>query len=156
MRAQSGQTTVEWTGLVLLVALSLGALLAVGPRVDGRSFGGFLAHSIVCAVRGGCDDGRDELARVHGRPDAELLRRYAPGLVYEQGTFVLPVDPRECRSHECADAPDDRDLDVHTSKRGAVPATAFTHVARVGGETYLQYWLYYPDSTSTVGNVAGV
>jgi hypothetical protein len=65
------------------------------------------------------------------------------------------VDPRECRSPECADAPDDRDLDVHRSKRGAVPATAFTHVARVGDETYLQYWLYYPDSTSTVGNVAG-
>jgi hypothetical protein len=155
MRAQDGQTTVEWVGLVLLVAMSLGAVLSVGPRVDGRSFGGFLAHSIACAARGGCDDGRDELTRVHGRDDAELLRRYAPGLVYEPGTYVLPVDPRECRSHECADAPDDRDLDVHASRRGGVPATAFTHVARVDGETYLQYWLYYPDSTSTVGNVAG-
>ena len=155
MRAQSGQTTVEWTGLVLLVALALGALLAAGPRVDGRSFGGFLAHSITCAARGGCASGAGDLARVHGEDDAALLREFAPGLVYEPGTYTLPVDPRDCRSHECADAPDDRDLDAHFSKRGRVPATAFTHVVRSGGETFLQYWLYYPDSTSTVGNIAG-
>jgi hypothetical protein len=155
MRGQTGQTTVEWPGLVLLVALAFGTWLTVGPRVDGRSFGGFLAHSIVCAVRGGCDDGGDDLARVHGDRDAELLRRYAPSLVYEPGTYTLPVDPRACRSHDCADAPDDQDLDAHFSRRGRVPATAFTHVARVDGETYLQYWLYYPDSTSTVANAAG-
>jgi hypothetical protein len=155
MRDQSGQTTVEWAALVLLLVLALAAVLTFGPRVDGRSFGGFLAHSITCAARGGCDDGNDQLARAHGEEDAELLRRYAPGLVYEPGTYTLPVDPRECRSHLCADAPDDRDLDAHVSKRGRVPATAFTHVARVDGETYLQYWLYYPDSTSTVAGAAG-
>ena len=155
MRCDRGQATVEWTGLVLLAALALGALATVGPRVDGRSFGGFLAHSITCAVRGGCAESDAELARVHGRGDAELLRRYAPGLVYEPGTYTLPVDPRECRSHECADAPDDPDLDAHSSLRGRVPATAFTHVVHSGGQTYLQYWLYYPDSTSTVGNLAG-
>jgi len=140
---------------VLLVAVALGALATVGPRVDGRSFGGFLAHSITCAARGGCADGRDELVGVNGAEDAALLRRFAPGLVYEPGTYTLPVDPRECRSHDCADAPDDPDLDAHFSKRGRVPATAFTHVVRAGGETYLQYWLYYPDSTSTVANAAG-
>lgn len=155
MRGERGQTTAEWTALVLLVAVALGALATVGPRVDGRSFGGFLTHSIACAVRGGCVADREQLARVHGDSDAELLQRFAPGLVYEPGTYVLPVDPRECRSHECADAPDDRDLDVHRSRRGGVPATAFTHVVRRDGQTYLQYWLYYPDSTSTVGNAAG-
>jgi hypothetical protein len=129
--------------------------VAFGPRVDGRSFGGFLAHTLACAAHGGCTGAADQLARVHGRADAELLRRYAPGLVYEPGTYTLPVDPRECRAHECADAPDDPDLDVHASTRGRVPATAFTHVVRRDGATYLQYWLYYPDSTSTVANVAG-
>ncbi|MEA2492898.1 MAG: hypothetical protein QOJ29_809, partial [Thermoleophilaceae bacterium] len=34
-------------------------------------------------------------------------------------------------------------------KRGGAPATAFTHVIHRGGQTYLQYWLYYPDSPST-------
>jgi hypothetical protein len=106
-------------------------------------------------VKGDCAAERAELARGHGDSDAELLRSWAPGLVYEPGTYTLPVDPRECRSHECADAPDDRDLDAHWSKHGRVPATAFTHVARAGGETYLQYWLYYPDSTSTVAYAAG-
>ena len=157
MRSERGQTTVEWTALVLLAAVALGALVQVaGPRVDGRSFGGFLAHSITCAVRGGgCGAATDnQLARVHGERDAELLRRYAPGIVYEPGTYVLPIDPRTCRAHACADAPDDRDLDVHRSRRGD-PATAFTHVARKDGSTYLQYWLYYPDSTTTVANAAG-
>lgn len=156
MRGERGQTTVEWTALVVLAAIALGALAqAAGPRVDGRSLGGFLLHSIACAVKRDCGAAAGDLERAHGRADAELLRRYAPGLVYEPGTYVLPVDPRECRSHRCADAPDDRDLDAHYSKRGRVPATAFTHVVRVDGETYLQYWLYYPDSTSTVVNAAG-
>jgi hypothetical protein len=156
MSNERGQTTVEWTGLVLLVSLTLAAVVAVGPRVDGRSFGGFLAHSIVCAVRGGCDAGDTELARAYGDSDAELVRRYAPSIVYEPGTYTLPVDYRDCRSHTCSDAPDDPELDVHRSLRGGVPATAFTHVVRRDRQTFLQYWLYYPDSTSTVANAAGL
>jgi hypothetical protein len=156
MRGERGQATVEWLGLVLLVAVVLGAVITFGPRVDGRSFGGFLAHSIACAAAGGCDDGRGALARAYGESDAELLRRYAPNVVYEPGTYTLPVDFRDCRSHTCSDAADDPDLDVHSSRRGALPATAFTHVVRRGGQTFLQYWLYYPDSTSTVANAAGL
>ena len=138
---------------MLVVALSCGALLIVGP-VDGRSFGALIAHRITCAVRGGCDDGDDELAAAYGEDDAALVRRYAPNLVYERGIHTLPVDPRECREHRCSDAPDDPDLDAHRSHRG-VRATVFTRLVRVGGETYIQYWLYYPDSTSTVLNAAG-
>jgi hypothetical protein len=156
MKSERGQTTVEWTGLVLVVSMALAAVVAFGPRVDGRSFGAYLAHSIVCAVRGGCDDGRGQLARAYGDADAALVRRYAPNLVYEPGTYTLPVDYRDCRSHTCSDARDDRDLDVHASLRGGVPATAFTHVVHRGRQTFLQYWLYYPDSTSTVANAAGV
>jgi hypothetical protein len=37
---------------------------------------------------------------------------------------------------------------VHRSRAGK-PATVFTHVVRRGGATYIQYWLYYPDSPST-------
>jgi hypothetical protein len=35
-----------------------------------------------------------------------------------------------------------------------VPATAFAHVVHRGGETFVQYWLYYPDSTTTWGGAA--
>src|SRR5215207_5896545 len=156
MRSERGQTTVEWTALVLIVSVAFAAVVQVaGPKIDGRSYGGFLAHSITCMVKRDCRADADELTRVHGADDAELLRRYAPGIVYEPGTYVLPVDPRHCRAHACADAPDDPDLDVHASRRGD-PATAFTHVVRKNGSTYLQYWLYYPDSTSTVANAAGL
>jgi hypothetical protein len=136
------------------VSLSVGALAGVGPRVDGRSYGARLTHAIVCAARGGCDDGDDELAGAYGPGDARLVRRFAPHLVYEPGTLTMPVDYRECRAHRCSDAPDDPDLDAHRTRQGA-RATAFTRVTRSGGETFLQYWLYYPDSTTTQLNAAG-
>lgn len=155
MTGEHGQATAEWVGLVLLASLALGALAAFGPRVDGRSFGGFLAHRISCAVRGGCAEQDAPLRAAYGRRDAELVRQFAPGIVYEPGTLTLPVDFRRCREHRCADAPDRRELDVHRARRGGAPATAFTRLTRQGVETFIQYWLYYPDSTSTVGNAAG-
>ena len=150
MGCERGQATVEWVGLVLLVALALaGAVALAGADVDGRSFGGFLAHRFVCAVRGGCDDGDAALARTYGPRDAELVRRHAPNLVYEPGEAQLPVDWRRCRRRGCADGPKDRDLDAHRTTGGG-RATVFTRVVRRGGRTYLQYWLYFPDSNTTV------
>jgi hypothetical protein len=146
--AERGQATVEWVGLVLLACLAFGALVAVAPHIDGRSFGGFLAHRVVCAVKGHCHDGDAELARAYGPEDAALVRRLAPSLVYEPGEPELPVDWRHCRARSCADAPDDRDLDAHRSQGGA-RATVFTRLQRRGGQTFVSYFLYYPDSNST-------
>ena len=148
LRDDSGQASVEWTGVVLVVALALAGLLAAAPVFDGRSFGGFLAHRIVCAVRA-CDDGHAALARAYGSGGAALVRAHAPNLVYEPGERQLPVDWRRCREPRCAEAADDPDLDAHRSGAGA-RATAFTRVLRRGRRTYIQYWLYYPDSNSTV------
>ena len=152
---QRGQATVEWVAVVLVVALALGAVASAAIRVDGRSFGGFLAARIACAVRGDCAERDDALRRAYGDRVAELVRRYAPNLVYEPGTLTLPVDWRACRSHRCSDAPDDRVLDAHRG-RGGTPATAFTRVIERDGETFIQYWLYYPDSTTTALNAAGL
>src|SRR5918912_3163967 len=154
MASERGQASVEWVAAVLCVALVLGAAGAGLGDVDGRSYGGWLAHTIVCAVRGGCDDDGDALVAAYGGSDAELVRRLAPSIVYEPGTYTLPVDFRQCREHRCSDAPDDRDLDASRSRTG-VRATAFTHVVHRGGETFVQYWLYYPDSTTTAANAAG-
>src|SRR6476469_6813072 len=132
MSSETGQATIEWTAVLLLVALTLGAAVAFVPAVDGRSFGSYLAHAIVCAVRGGCDDGDTALATAYGPSDAALVRRFAPNIVYEPGTHTLPVDFRRCRSHHCSDAPDERGLEVSSSSRGRVPAAAFTHVVRRG------------------------
>ncbi len=146
---------MEWTALLLLVCLLVGAVIAVAPVVDGRSFGGFLAHRIACAARGGCRDGDAALARAYGADDAALVRDHAPGLVYEPGEHQLPVDYAHCRSRACADAPDDRDLDAHRGHAGE-PATVFTRLLRRGGRTYLQYWFYYPDSNTTWAGSDGI
>ena len=133
---------------MLLVCLACGAAIAAGAgAVDGRPLGAELARAIVCAARGGCDDGDDELVAAYGERDAALVREYVPNLVYEPRTRTLPVDFRDCRSHRCSDAPDEERLDVHRTRRAQ--ATVFTHLVRDGGETFVQYWLYYPDSTST-------
>ena len=150
MASQGGQATIEWTAVVLLVAGVLAAAVAFVPAVDGRSLGGALAHAITCSARGQCDGGDSRLVRAYGLSDAELVRRFAPNVVYEPGTHTLPVDFRRCRSHTCSDAPDDQSLDTGRSNRG-VPAAAFTHVVHTGGETFLQYWFYYPDSNSVLG-----
>ena len=149
MRSERGQTTIEWTGLVLVLALGLGALAAFVPSVNGRSFGGFLAHRISCAIRGGCDDGDAQLARAYGEKEAERVRDLAPDILYEPGEPSIPVDYRECRRRACSETPNDRDLDAHRTKAGR-RATVFTHVIKRGERTYIQYWLYYPDSNSTV------
>src|SRR3954447_14039968 len=150
MRAEQGQASIEWIALTLLASLAFSAAVAAAPLFDGRSLGGFFAHRIVCAIRGSrCDDGGALLARLYGPRDAALARAYAPSLLYEPGERSLPVDYRRCRRHACADAPDDRDLDVHRSDAGE-PATAFTQRWRANGRLYIGYWLYYPDSNTAV------
>lgn len=153
MRDERGVATVEWTGIVVVVAVALGALGATAPVVDGRSLGAAISHALVCAVEGGCADGDDRLAAAYGEEDAELVRRHAPGIVYERGELQLPVDYRDCRSPQCAEAPDDPDLDVHRTSDGGHPATAFTHLLREGEDTFIQYYLYYPNSnTAALGS----
>jgi hypothetical protein len=141
MPSERGQASTEWIAVILCVTLALAGAGAGLGDVDGRSYGGWLAHSIVCAVKGDCAEEGDALAAAYGDSDADLVRRFAPSLVYEPGTYTLPVDFRGCRSHRCSDAPDDRDLDAHRSSRGGHPATAFTHVVRRDGEVFIQYWL---------------
>jgi hypothetical protein len=149
MSSQRGQATVEWVGVILVACAVLAGLSAAAVSVDGRSFGGFLAHRLTCAVRGGCDDGDTALARAYGARDAALVRRHLPNLVFEPGERQLPVDWRRCRRVDCAIAPDDRDLDAHRTDAG-MRATVFTRLQRRGGHRYIQYWTYYPDSNTTL------
>lgn len=146
MVSEDGQATVEWTALLLVAGLALaGAAVAVGLAAPAAG----LARAVRCAVLAGCHGEDRELEAAYGREVAGVVRAFAPGLDYEARTLTLPVDFPSCRSHRCADAPDRPGVDVWHSLRGR-PATAFTHVvdrrAR-GGELFVQYWLYYPDST---------
>jgi hypothetical protein len=156
MSSERGQASIEWVALLLLVSIAMAAALAFVPAVDGRPLGAALARALVCAVKGDCHAEGAALRKAYGERDAALVRAQAPNIVYEPGTLTLPVDYRRCRSHRCSDAPDDRDLDVHRSARGGVRATAFTHVVHRGGRSYIQYWLYYPDSPSTFAHSHGI
>ena len=153
---ERGQASIEWVGLVLLVGCALAGLLAFVPSMDGRPLGAALARALVCAVKRDCGAEHVALRRAYGERDAALVRSAAPNIVYEPGTFTLPIDYRRCRSHRCSDAPDDRGLDVSRAARGGAPATAFTHVIHRAGRTYIQYWFYYPDSPSTFWHSHGI
>lgn len=50
MRGERGQATVEWIGIVLLVALALAALSQFVPRADGRDLGRSVAHAVTGPV----------------------------------------------------------------------------------------------------------
>jgi len=172
---ERGQGTVEWVGLVALVALLLVGLVAAGARVPGTALARAVASRLLCAVAmaDSCGD-EPVLIAAYGTEVGKLARRHMPTLLFEQGSRAMPVDFRRCRSSDCGDG-SSRGL-VHESDAG-LPVTAFVHVVDCrkagkgkvgvagstgpwghsdcsgsrGGNLYLQYWLYYPDSATLRG-----
>jgi len=165
MESERGQSTVEWTALLLVVALSLSGLLAAGVRVPGASLARAVASRILCAaaLADGCGD-EPELIAAYGSEVGKLARRHMPSILFERNSRALPVDFRRCRSIACGDGPE-HGLVHRTDRR--LPVTAFVHVVdcRDGaveaselegadcsgsraGNLYLQYWLYYADSAT--------
>jgi hypothetical protein len=160
--AERGQASAEFVALLSLCCVTFGALFALTGGFDGRAFGGFLTRHFVCAVGGRCDRDELRLVRAYGERDAATVRALAPHLVYEPGERELPVDWRRCRRVRCAEAPDDPRLDAHLGNRRArggarrARATAFTRLLRRDGRLYIQYWLYYPDSNTTLAGSDGL
>jgi hypothetical protein len=150
-RNESGQSTVEWTGLVLLVAILFGAVVAATEgRVPGAGLAGAIADKLVCAAKmASCEGSADyPLVAQYGEQDAMLARRYAPELRYEDGSKAVPVDYRHCRSTACGDG---RPSGAVLRTDAGLPVTAFTHVVHRNGNTYVQYWLYYANSATYRG-----
>jgi hypothetical protein len=165
VESERGQGTVELVGLLGVVALALVGLLAAGAAVPGGALAREIAGRIVCAVAlaDGCGD-EPLLIATYGDEVGRLVRRHTPTLAFEQGSRALPVDWRRCRMTACGDGPDDGL--VHRSDE-RLPVTAFVHVvdcrapAREASEAagfdcsggragaiYIQYWLYYANSTT--------
>lgn len=173
---EEGQGTVEWVGLVAVVALLLLALVVAGARAPGAALARAVASRLLCAVSmaDGCGD-EPTLIATYGDEVGRLVRRHMPTLLLERGSRALPVDFRRCRSAACGDGTP-RGL-VHRTDRGG-HVTAFVHVVdcRSGsdpahpiagdvtppappvdcsgsrdGNLYLQFWLYYPDSATLRG-----
>ncbi len=161
-----GQATIEWVGLVLVISVLLvGLVAAAGEGVPGAGLARTIAARLLCAAdlsRTCSTDG--ELVAAYGPELAARFAGNAPEIVYEAGMTALPVDFRSCRGPVCGNGPDSGP--VWSSDSGE-PSVAFVHAvdcrtaaarvqsARVGyecsgeraGRLYLQYWLYYEDST---------
>jgi hypothetical protein len=163
--SERGQGTVELVGLLAVVALALVGLLAAGAAVPGGALAREIGGRILCAaaLADGCGD-EPLLIATYGDEVGRLVRRQMPTLAFEEGSRALPVDWRRCRLAECGDGAEDGL--VHRSFE-RLPVTAFVHVAdcradgREEGEAagldcsgsragflYIQYWLYYANSTT--------
>src|SRR5438552_13614039 len=113
-RKQAGQATVEWSALLLAVALALAAL---GYAVAGARpwrLANEIVEAIVCAADDGCPNA---LERAYGERVAAAVRRYAPNIAYEQRSAELPVDFRRCRELACSNG-SDRPAEIGESSRG--------------------------------------
>jgi hypothetical protein len=144
MRSQTGAATVEHLGLVILIALLLGAAIAAvaaGSDTSGRELGSTLARKLRCAAVGPGPCWRDPLTVAYGRPLAGAVRALAPAPAADSSGLVA-VDFRYCRSASCAiPGPDPG----HTASNRR--ATAFVTVEddrRAGGVVRITYWLYRP------------
>ncbi len=166
LRSESGQSTIEWVGLVLLVSALMMGLIAAGANLPGLGLVHSVSRQLLCAasLSGSCGSS-DSLEDAYGPNVAELVRSHAPELKYGQDMLGLPVDYRTCRSAYCAAGPDEG---VVTKSDAGEPVTLFTRVidCRDGavsrdsdtdcsgsreGRVYIQYWAYYPESASLRG-----
>src|SRR5437667_1187009 len=109
LRSEHGSSTVEYAGVVLLVAALIAALIAAiaasPPTPEARALGSALARKLRCApaLPGPC--WRDPLTLAYGRPLAGAVRALAPPprtAGAADGSPLLPVDFRYCRSESCA------------------------------------------------------
>ena len=148
MRSQSGAATVEHAAISLLVALLAAvaiAALASGDDEDGRELGATLARKLRCAAVGPGPCWRDPLTLAYGRSLAGAVRALAPEPRTRpgpDGSPLLPVDFRRCRSTGCA-LPGPRPGLTASNRR----VTAFVSVADQGrGRNFVEisYWHYRP------------
>jgi hypothetical protein len=157
---ERGQGTVEWVGLVAIVALLILGLVTAGVRVPGGDLARAIASRLLCAaaLADRCGD-EPALIAAYGSEVGRLAREHMPTALFEQGSRALPVDFRRCRDTGCGDG-SARGL-VHRTDAG-LPVTAFVHAidcrdegpgcsAQRAGNLYLQYWLYYADSATLRG-----
>lgn len=149
LKSGRGQSTLEWVGLITLIAALMAAFTAAGLRVPGAGLAHSVSTKILCAasLSGGCA-GEGSLEAAYGNEVADLVRAGAPTLMYGRDMLGLPVDYRTCRSPYCADGTGEGAVEESTAGE---PVTLFTRVVERDGSTYVQYWAYYPESASLRG-----
>lgn len=150
LKASRGQSTVEWVGLITLIAGLMAMLTAAGIRVPAAGLAHSVSTKVLCAaaLSKSCA-GEGSLDSVYGSDLANLVRSGTPSLMYGPDMLGLPVDYRTCRSPWCADGPGQGEVSESTAGE---PVTLFTRVVEgEDGSKYIQYWAYYPESASLRG-----
>lgn len=150
LRSGRGQSTIEWVGLITLIAGLMAALTAAGIQVPAAGLAHSVSTRILCAasLSKSCA-GQGSLEEAYGDRLAVLVRAGTPTLVYGKDMLGLPVDFRTCRSPWCADGPGEGEVSESTAGE---PVTLFTRAFEgENGSTYVQYWAYYPESASLRG-----
>jgi hypothetical protein len=167
-REESGQSAVEWTGLVLLVMVLCVALVAARARVPGAGLARSIAGRILCAIDLSHACTRDpELVAFYGSEVAGLIRAHAPAIAYEIGTHAMPVDFRDCRATSCGDGPGSgvvwrtdagrqvtlfvHVVDCRAAHAEATVASGGDCSGERAGRLYIQYFTYYADSATYRG-----
>lgn len=162
----SGQSTVEWVGLVLLAGLLMLGLATAGARLPGPGLIHSVSRQMLCAasLSGFCAR-QGSLDLAYGRDAAEIVRNQAPELLYGRDMLGLPVDYRTCRSPYCAEGTGEGEI---AESMAGEPVTLFTRVIDCRDESgrsnsgadcsgdrqgsmWVQYWAYYPESASLRG-----
>lgn len=138
--------------LALLFAGGFSLLAGGWVQMPGASLARAVADRMLCAVElRECGEEPAPLEAAYGEEVARLVRRHAPNIVWERNMRSLPTDFRRCRRDPaCADGPL---LGRVLESEAGHPVTAFVRVVdrrRSGGRLYIQYWLYYPNSTTLV------
>jgi hypothetical protein len=137
---EKGSASVEQVGLAALLALVLVAAIAAvasGGDVDaGRTLARAIGRKVVCSPRLPDACRHHPLVPAYGWPLARLVRALAPlpeALPGADGTALLPVDFRDCRSPGCA-----------AGSRRPVAFTSIEDRRRGLGWVEITYWLYRP------------
>lgn len=139
---ERGQATVEWAGLVLALALVLGALAKLDPG-DGERLGTTLLDALTCAAAGGCHAkpdrvGRGPKAGGAGRDSKAGRAGRAPGRRPEDqftAPPLVPLDPRRSRGSPGALR---RSLD---RLRDAVVRVNTPRTRRAAGRLWRRAWI---------------
>ena len=172
LRREAGQGSVEWIGLITVVAIVVTVMAAAGASIPGISLVHSVSRSMLCAasLSEGCF-GQGSLDGTYGDELAGLVRENTPDLLFGPDLLGLPVDFRSCRSPSCADA---GGTGVVSESTAGEPVTLFTRVidcrskpgespggsedsggpdcsGEAEGSLYIQYWAYYPESASLRG-----
>lgn len=149
LSSSRGQSTIEWVGLITLIAGLMATFAAAGIQAPALGLAHSVSTRILCAasLSGSCA-GEGSLDTAYGEELAGLVRSGAPTLMYGRDMLGLPVDYRTCRSSYCADGTGEGEV---TESTAGEPVTLFTRVIEREGSTYVQYWAYYPESASLRG-----